>query len=124
MKPNLLISDRAHVIMPYHKLLDSALTDHQDNLAAGSTRRGIAPVYGDKMFRNGIRIVDLLEPEIFLEKLTKSFQFAKNLYASIAGSIMDLDQDTIYNEYLQMGKLLEPYAVSYTHLTLPTICSV
>ena len=109
IQPRLKISDRAHVIMPYHKLLDSALTDHQDTLAAGSTRRGIAPVYGDKMFRNGIRIIDLLEPEIFLEKLTKSFQFSKNLHLSITGSIMDLHQDTIYNEYLQMGKLLEPY---------------
>ena len=69
--PNLIISDRAHVIMPYHKLLDTALTNHQDKLAAGSTKRGIAPVYGDKMFRNGIRMVDILEPDVFLEKLNK-----------------------------------------------------
>ena len=58
--PKLMVSDRAHVIMPYHIELDGALSNHQGDLAAGSTRPGIAPVYADNMFRNGIRIVDLL----------------------------------------------------------------
>ena len=58
--PKLMVSDRAHVIMPYHIALDGALSNHQGQLAAGSTRRGIAPVYADKMFRNGIRTIDLL----------------------------------------------------------------
>ncbi|MEC9273374.1 MAG: adenylosuccinate synthase [Candidatus Neomarinimicrobiota bacterium] len=107
--PNLIISDRAHVIMPYHKLLDTALTNHQDNLAAGSTKRGIAPVYGDKMFRNGIRMVDILEPDVFLEKLNKSYKFANNLLSAITASKMDLQMDTIYNEYLDMGERLAPY---------------
>ena len=107
--PNLLISDRAHIIMPYHKMLDLALTNHQQNLAAGSTKRGIAPVYGDKMFRNGIRMVDLLEPNIFHEKLNKSLIFATNLLSAISPSDFDLDFDSIYNDYLKMGKLLSPY---------------
>ena len=107
--PNLLISDRAHIIMPYHKMLDLALTNHQQNLAAGSTKRGIAPVYGDKMFRNGIRMVDLLEPNIFHEKLNKSFIFATNLLSAISSSDFDLDFDSVYNDYLKMGKLLSPY---------------
>ena len=47
--PSLKISDRAHVILPYHIEIDIALTKHQCDLAAGSTKRGIAPVYGDKM---------------------------------------------------------------------------
>ena len=76
--PKLIISDRAHVIMPYHIALDGVLSDHQQNLAAGSTNRGIAPVYADKMFRNGIRMVDLLEPEVFREKLEKVFRLIKN----------------------------------------------
>ena len=67
--PKLMVSDRAHVIMPYHIALDGALSNHQEQLAAGSTRRGIAPVYADKMFRNGIRTIDLLEPDVFAEKL-------------------------------------------------------
>ena len=77
--PKLMVSDRAHVIMPYHIALDGALSGHQGELAAGSTRRGIAPVYADKMFRNGIRMVDLLEPDVFQEKLTKRYSFAKGL---------------------------------------------
>ena len=107
--PNLMISDRAHVIMPYHKLLDGALTHHQDKLAAGSTKRGIAPVYGDKMFRNGIRIVDLLEKDILYEKVIKSFEFANNLYRAITSSQMDLHFDDVYNNYLDMGSQLKPY---------------
>jgi len=107
--PNLMISDRAHVIMPYHKLLDSALSDYQDTLAAGSTRRGIAPVYGDKMFRNGIRMIDILEPKILMEKLQKSYAFANNLLSSITGELIDLDMDTIYDDYLDMGKRLSSY---------------
>ena len=95
--PNLLISDRAHIIMPYHKMLDLALTNHQQSLAAGSTKRGIAPVYGDKMFRNGIRMVDLLEPNIFHEKLNKSLIFATNLLSAISSSDFDLDFDSVYN---------------------------
>ena len=69
ISPKLIISDRANIIMPYHIALDGALSDHQGKLGAGSTRRGIAPVYADKMFRNGIRTIDLLEPEVFKEKL-------------------------------------------------------
>ncbi len=107
--PNLMISDRAHLIMPYHKLLDAALTGHQDNLAAGSTKRGIAPVYGDKMFRNGIRMVDILEPNIFMEKLEKSYTFANNLLSSISSSSIDLDIHSIYTDYLHMGEKLSSY---------------
>lgn len=107
--PNLMISDRAHVIMPYHKLLDSALSDYQGTLAAGSTRRGIAPVYGDKMFRNGIRMIDILEPKILMEKLQKSYAFANNLLSSITGQLIDLDMDIIYDDYLDMGKRLSSY---------------
>jgi len=107
--PNLIISDRAHVIMPYHKLIDIALTEHQDGLAAGSTKRGIAPVYGDKMFRNGIRMVDILEPDVFLEKLNKSFTFATNLLFAITATKMNLQLDKIYNDYLDMGNRLAPY---------------
>ena len=73
ISPKLMISDRSHIIMPYHIALDSALSIHQGKLAAGSTGRGIAPVYADKMFRNGIRMIDLLEPDVFKEKLEKGY---------------------------------------------------
>ena len=107
--PNLLVSDRAHVIMPYHIDMDVAITEHQGKLAAGSTKRGIAPVYADKMYRHGIRMIDLLEPEIFREKLEKSYLFNKNLAEKALGGKISSSIESIYTEYLEYGKQLEKY---------------
>ena len=107
--PNLLVSDRAHVIMPYHIDMDVALTQHQGKLAAGSTKRGIAPVYADKMYRHGIRVIDLLEPNIFREKLEKSYDFNKNLAEKALGGKINSSLDEIFSEYLELGKHLEKY---------------
>ena len=98
INPKLLVSDRAHVIMPYHIVMDAALSGHQANLAAGSTGRGIAPVYADKMFRNGIRMIDILEPNIFKEKLRKGYDFSKNLIEKALGASFDIEIDTIYSD--------------------------
>tara|TARA_B100001769_G_scaffold167479_1_gene131825 strand:- start:5927 stop:7219 length:1293 start_codon:yes stop_codon:yes gene_type:complete len=107
--PNLMVSDRAHVIMPYHIALDSALSSHQKDLAAGSTNRGIAPVYADKMYRNGIRMIDLIEPDVFNEKLDKGFDFNKGLIENALGKSLDHTKQDIYNTYIEYGKILKPY---------------
>tara|TARA_B100001996_G_scaffold52793_2_gene37628 strand:- start:516 stop:1808 length:1293 start_codon:yes stop_codon:yes gene_type:complete len=107
--PKLMVSDRAHVIMPYHITLDGALSNHQKSLAAGSTNRGIAPVYADKMYRNGIRMVDLIEPNIFNEKLDKGFDFNKGLIENALGQSLDYTKEEIYNTYIEYGKILKPY---------------
>ena len=109
IKPHLHVSDRAHVIMPYHKQMDAALTNHQGKLAAGSTMRGIAPVYADKMFRHGIRIIDLTDPDILNEKLNKAYQFNSNLINAISDQVIDEDEKSIFNEYIEYGKQLSPY---------------
>ena len=109
IEPKLMVSDRAHVIMPYHISLDNALTTHQADLAAGSTGRGIAPVYADKMFRNGIRMIDLLEPDVFREKLEKGYSFSKKLIKNALDQSFDLNMDFIYKTYVQYGKKLKPY---------------
>ena len=95
--------------MPYHIALDGALSGHQGNLAAGSTNRGIAPVYADKMFRNGIRMIDLLEPEVFEEKLTKGYSFAKGLMEKSLGQTLEMSQDEIFNTYVDYGQQLKSY---------------
>ncbi len=105
--PNLLISDRAHVIMPYHIDMDIAITEHQGQLAAGSTKRGIAPVYADKMYRHGIRMIDLLEPKIFREKLEKSYLFNKNLAEKALGGKINSSIESIYSNYIEYGKQLK-----------------
>ena len=107
--PKLLVSDRAHAIMPYHIVMDGALSGHQANLAAGSTGRGIAPVYADKMFRNGIRMIDLLEPNVFQEKLKKGYNFSKQLIEKVLGGTFDIDINTIYDDYIEYGNQLKAY---------------
>ena len=109
IEPKLMVSDRAHVIMPYHIALDGALSTHQGELAAGSTNRGIAPVYADKMFRNGIRMIDLLEPDVFREKLEKGFKFSKGLIEKALEQSLDITIDEIFETYLAYGKSLNPY---------------
>ena len=107
--PRLMVSDRAHVIMPYHIELDGALSNHQGNLAAGSTRRGIAPVYADKMFRNGIRIIDLLEPDVLMEKLTKGYNFTRGVIEKALYQKLKTSIDEIFESYCDYGKKLSPY---------------
>ena len=109
IKPKLMVSDRAHVIMPYHISLDNALSNHQADLAAGSTGRGIAPVYADKMFRNGIRMIDLLEPEVFHEKLEKGYSFSKKLIRDALEEPFDLNLEEIFETYVIYGEKLSPY---------------
>ena len=107
--PKLMVSDRAHVIMPYHIELDGALSSHQGDLAAGSTRRGIAPVYADKMFRNGIRIIDLLEPDVLMEKLTKGYSFAKGIIEKALSKRIESSVEEIFDSYCSYGERLKPY---------------
>ena len=109
IEPKLMVSDRAHVIMPYHIALDGALSNHQEDLAAGSTNRGIAPVYADKMYRNGIRMIDLLEPDVFNEKLNKGYNFNKGLIENALGQSLDYTKKEIYETYIEYGKILKPY---------------
>ena len=107
--PNLRISDRAHVIMPYHIVMDECLTSHQGDLAAGSTKRGIAPAYADKAYRHGIRIGDLLEPAMFEEKLQRAYQFNEKVVTKAFGRKFDLAFEDIYTDYLRYGEILKKY---------------
>lgn len=107
--PNLLVSDRAHIIMPYHIDMDVALTQHQGRLAAGSTKRGIAPAYADKMYRHGIRAIDLIEPDIFQEKLDKAYSFNKNLAEQALGGKISLPKEQILDDYMEFGEKLKQY---------------
>ena len=106
--PNLKISDRAHVIMPYHIEMDIALTKHQGELAAGSTKRGIAPVYGDKMYRHGIRMIDLTEPDVFSEKIDKAYSFNQTMIEAFGHSVRQ-NKKNIYEQYIEYGEILSPY---------------
>lgn len=95
---NLYISDRAHVIMPYHILLDELQEDFRGSLSIGTTRRGIGPCYADKIDRFGIRMCDLLEKDILAEKIVENLKL-KNLILEKVYGHAPLNADEIIEEY-------------------------
>ncbi|WP_018307498.1 adenylosuccinate synthase [Desulfitobacterium hafniense] len=94
----LLISSNAHVIMPYHRILDALEEDSRGEHKIGTTKRGIGPAYMDKTLRIGIRIMDLIDDEEFAGKLRRNLQDKNNLLIKVYG-VEPLDYDTIYQEY-------------------------
>jgi adenylosuccinate synthase len=105
---NLRISDRAHVVMPYHKILDGLEETLKGSLAAGSTRRGIAPAFEDKVGKWGLRMCDLIDPEILHERLCLVVPIKQRLIQAYGGTDV-LDLEAIYTEYVLYGKRLAPF---------------
>lgn len=105
---NLVISNRAHVVLPYHWRLDElqeeALGDHK----IGTTKGGIGPCYMDKIARTGIRICDLMEPDTFAEKLKANLAAKNEILTKIYGA-EPFDYDIILKEYLGYSEELRPY---------------
>ncbi|MGM0507987.1 MAG: adenylosuccinate synthase [Fusobacteriota bacterium] len=94
----LYISDRAHIIMPYHITLDEVKESLRGKNAIGTTKRGIGPAYGDKISRVGIRASDLLDIEYFKKRLKNNIQ-EKNAFFERVYNQEKLDFDAILNEY-------------------------
>jgi len=111
---NLRISNRAHVIMPYHIALDKAAESASNN-RIGTTKKGIGPAYTDKISRVGIRVADLIDPEVFA-KLLKSYLPFKNKQLTKLYGEEALDYDTIYNTYVEYGRQLAPYVTDTSYL--------
>lgn len=108
-RARLVISESAHVVMPYHKLLDVAEEEFRGNSKKiGTTGRGIGPCYVDKYNRMGIRMSDLLDPDILREKLTVNLDL-KNLELTKVFNKGPVAFDEIFNTALEWGKMLEPY---------------
>src|SRR4030042_859724 len=80
LHPRLLISDRAHIIMPYHKLLDGAEEQFLGDHKIGTTKRGIGPCYSDKVARYGIRTIDLTNPTTLRNKLRRILPMKQRLF--------------------------------------------
>ena len=102
------ISDRAHVIMPYHKAVDAAREQFKGDKKIGTTGRGIGPAYEDKATRRGIRFVDLIDPEMFEEKV-QTILDEKNFYLKKYLSAETLDPKPIIDQYSAYSQRLEPY---------------
>ncbi len=104
----LFISDRAHLIMPYHVLLDGLEEELRGGKALGTTRKGIGPAFADKVARLGIRTSDLLDKEGLLERLRFILNHKNAILTKVYG-VSPLSEDDIYSQYCQFGEQLAPY---------------
>ncbi len=105
---NLLISKNAHIIMPYHIAIEKENENKRGNKKIGTTGRGIGPSYTDKVARHGIRMIDLLTPDVFKEKLSANLStinfLLENFYKTAP-----LKADAIYDEYMRYAERLSRY---------------
>jgi adenylosuccinate synthase len=115
---NLFISDRAHLVMPYHVLLDQLEEHERGAKKLGTTSRGIGPAYVDKVARRGIRMVDLMEPDVFRARLAATLPRVRRIvdgYASPAELAVELaeatDEALIADAYLAAGERLARHVV-------------
>jgi adenylosuccinate synthase len=105
------ISDRAHVILPYH-LTEERLTEDSADVAdhIGTTRRGIGPCYRDKVGRvHGIRVADLYHPREFRERLARIIDYKNRLLAAMLPDYVPLDAKAVAEEYLEYAEQLRPF---------------
>ncbi len=104
----LIVSDRAHVIMPYHKVLDKLKEKARGKNDIGTTGKGIGPCYTDKFERCGIRGCDLTDKEVFKEKLMANIEMKNKYIVNVLGG-EELSFDEIYEEYSKYGEKLKPF---------------
>ncbi len=111
----LVISSRAHLVMPYHILLDRLEEESRAGKALGTTMRGIGPAFTDKVARLGIRAGDLLDKKDLLERLNSVMEYKNNLLTKVYG-VSPLSLDEIYQQYCQYGERLAPHIKETTAL--------
>ncbi|MCJ7593159.1 MAG: adenylosuccinate synthase [Desulfobacterales bacterium] len=104
----LSLSDKAHLIMPYHRAVDRARETARGKNKIGTTGRGIGPCYEDKAGRTGIRVIDLLEPDTLEEKIRSNLE-EKNFFLTQFLHAEALEFQPIYQKYLSMAEALKPY---------------
>ena len=110
---NLKISDRAHVLMPYHKILDELQEEDLGENKLGTTKNGIGPCYMDKSSRLGIRIVDLMNKETFAKKLKFNVELKNKLLKKLYNH-EGVNYDELLKEYLEYADRLRPYVADTT----------
>ena len=104
----LRVSSEAHLIMPYHLVFDSLAEDRLGSQKLGTTLRGVGPAYMDKASRMGVRIGDLLQPEVFRDRLSRVLA-EKNHLLSKAYGRDEFDFDAMFTQYLAYGEAMKPY---------------
>jgi len=105
---NLAVSDRAHVVMPHHKIMDRAGETERGESKIGTTGRGIGPCYADKAARCGIRFAEMMDAKLFRRRLTALMDVKNRVLADIYG-LEPLNVDEIYEEYCGYAERLRPF---------------
>lgn len=116
------VSERAHVILPYHRLLDKLREERAANGKGkiGTTVRGIGPAYEDKVARRGIQVVDLLRPSILRSKLERAIE-EKNVLLKHLFDAAPIEFQPLYEECLQLGERLKPFVADVKGILVSAI---
>ncbi len=107
LEKRLFISQRSHLIMPYHKILDGLYEEAKGAGATGTTRRGIGPTFADKISYNGIRWSDFTDKDIFAEKLRVQLGLKNKIIVALGGSPLDFEK--VRDEYLGYYAEIKPF---------------
>ena len=107
IRGRLYISPRCHLIMPYHKVLDNLYEKAKGKKKIGTTGRGIGPTYADKVSYNGIRIADLFNKAVFLEKLETQLLIKNRILTALGAK--KLSKSEISNNFLKLREKIKPY---------------
>jgi adenylosuccinate synthase len=105
-----LISETAHLVLPYHRALDEQREMRKGRNKIGTTKRGIGPAYGDKAARTGLRMIDLMRPKNFSAKLKVRLEENNAILKSLGGKPLNFRE--VEKQYLEAGKKLRPYVVN------------
>jgi adenylosuccinate synthase len=105
---NLFVSNRAHVILPYHRMIELASENAPGRVKIGTTSRGIGPAYEDKMGRRGLRVADLLDLALLRTHIENACR-EKNMIAHALFNSEPLDPDKIYHEYADASAKVAPF---------------
>jgi adenylosuccinate synthase len=105
---NLFVSNRAHVILPYHRMIELAAENAPGRVKIGTTSRGIGPAYEDKMGRRGLRVADLLDLKLLKTHIENACR-EKNMIAHALFNSEPLDADKMYDEYAKASEQIAPF---------------
>ncbi len=105
---NLFVSNRAHVILPYHRMIELASENAPGRVKIGTTSRGIGPTYEDKMGRRGLRVADLLDLALLKTHIENACR-EKNMIAHALFNSEPLDPDKMYKEYAEVSAKIAPF---------------
>src|SRR5207245_3714793 len=116
---NLLISDCAHLVLPYHRVIDEQRELRKGRAKIGTTKRGIGPAYGDKAARSGLRVSDLMQPLLFAKKLQAKIREINSILQALGAKPINYRE--VHGSYLAAGEKLRPFVtntVVYLHRAL------